>query len=99
MRRYLAMDEVAREKGERFDSLLPASIRSLERVNLTPANGKPGSASFLRLILRTKPGRTRGRLIASVFRDVPLKDAKNMVIPNDTFLPVGTFLQSFRVSA
>jgi|SRR5580704_1741424 hypothetical protein len=73
----------------------------LERVwtSLTLTNGKQGSASFLRLILRTKPGRTRGPLIATVLRDVPLEDAKNMVIPNDMFLPIGTFLQSFWVSA
>jgi hypothetical protein len=60
---------------------------------------KQGSASVLRLILRTKPGRTRGRLIAAVLRDVPLEDAVNMVIPHDMFLPVRTFPQGFRVSA
>ena len=65
----------------------------------TLTNGKQGSASFLRLILRTKPRRTRGWLITAVLRDVLLENAINMVIPDEMFLPVGTILQSFRVSA
>ena len=90
----------ATEKGERFDSLLPASLRSLERVDvITPYKRKARLRSALKSILRTKPGRTRGRLIAAVLRDVPLEYAKNMVIPNDMLLPIGTFLQSFWVSA
>lgn len=68
-------------------------------TSFTLTNGKQGSASFLRLIFRTEPGRTRGRLIAAVLRDVPLEDAMNMVIPHDMLLPVRTFLQRFRVSA
>src|SRR5207244_11522442 len=55
-------------------------------------------ASCLGLIPRTKPRRTGGWRIAAVLRDVPLEHAKNMVIPDDVFLPVGTGLQSFRVS-
>ena len=53
----------------------------------------------LSLILRDKSRQTRGRLITTVFWDVSLEDAKNMVISHDMLLPVGALLKSFRVSA
>ena len=55
--------------------------------------------AVLRFILRDKARQTRGWLITAVLRDVPLENTINMVIANDMFLPVGTLLHSFRVSA
>jgi hypothetical protein len=54
---------------------------------------------FTTVVLGNKAGRTRGVLIAPVFRDVALENAENMVVSNNMFATIGLLLQSFGGSA
>jgi len=94
--------------GEHKANLLtdaPMPVRSckvtIEDLNGVSHTAVPSGArpEFLRFVLGDKARRTQGRLTTAILRDTPLENTIDMVIAHDTFLPVGTFLHNFRVSA
>jgi hypothetical protein len=82
----------------RFYSSFQSGSLSHRSRFLAPFRPEPGP-SFLRFILGYKARRTQGWLTTAILRDAPLENTIDMVIAHDMFLPVGTFLHSFRVSA
>jgi amino acid transporter len=80
-----------------YSSFQSGSLSHRSRF-LAPFRPEPGP-SFLRFILGDKARRTQGWLTTAILGDAPLENTIDMVIARDMFLPVGTFLHGFRISA